>query len=296
MPQQNNYRIIYFSGTGNTEYIAREIQCRLRQKELICQILAADKLLAECGRAPGKKEDTSKLCAQLSDFLENTSVLILAYPTYASDIPKPMKSIIESLPQSSGAKLAVISTCHMAGGDCCILPARKLKARSYDLILAAYVKMPNNLKLPPLNFPGIKNGKDLDKYFQSSARSIDNMVERLLNGEKYIEGKFVTSLITGVLQRSCENLLAKFFYKNMFVSKEECKKCKLCAAACPQGNITFENDLPKFANDCCFCLRCYNFCPVSAIQVTAKTKNTKKYNRYKGFNNWKPEKLYNLGE
>ena len=37
-----------------------------------------------------------------------------------------------------------------------------------------------------------------------------------------------------------------------------------------------------FENRCILCMRCYNFCPNKAIQMTKKTKDTRKYIRYKG--------------
>jgi Fe-S-cluster-containing hydrogenase component 2 len=57
------------------------------------------------------------------------------------------------------------------------------------------------------------------------------------------------------------------------------------------GNISLAKGYPEFGTDCCMCLRCYNFCPGNAIQITEHTRDEKKYNRYKGFDGWKPPRL-----
>lgn len=54
------------------------------------------------------------------------------------------------------------------------------------------------------------------------------------------------------------------------------------------ANISLDRGFPEFGKNCCICLRCYNFCPVNAINVTSQTLDEKKYPRYKGFDGWKP--------
>lgn len=291
MKSQQVYRLLYFSGTGNTEYVVKEIQSRLRAEGQMCEMLAADKLWADCGRAPGKKGDKKLGAQKLTEFLELASVLLLAYPTYASDIPKPLAELISLLPAKAGLDLAVVSTCALAGGDCCLLPAKQLKKRGYRAILAAYVIMPNNIKLPSINYPPFKNGAELKKFYNSSAKAIDRIVAELIEQKKDISGKGIGGRLLGSSQRFVEKFIDKSFHKKLFVLAD-CVKCKLCAESCPMGNISFEHGYPDFGPDCCYCLRCYNFCPVTAIQFTDKTRDKKKYPRYKGFNNWQPARLY----
>lgn len=69
-----------------------------------------------------------------------------------------------------------------------------------------------------------------------------------------------------------------FFRRQMKVAKfhftDSCTACGLCAARCPQANITRTPDgRPLWSNDCTFCLRCYHVCPSHAVaygRVTAK--------------------------
>jgi ferredoxin len=151
--------------------------------------------------------------------------------------------------------------------------------------------MPNNIKIPPFKFFSIKNGKDLDKFYNSSKKKINFLAEKLSSQKKYFEGGGLISLLLGAFQRKGSAFLKNYFTTNFYAS-EDCIKCLNCINSCPQGNIKIENGKIKFGNNCCFCLRCYNFCATNSIQLTEKTKDIKKYPRYKGFNNYKPQKLY----
>ncbi len=282
--------ILYFSGTGNTEYVVCEVERLLIKKGYDCRKLAADRLWSDSGLVPGTKANKDFLSQRLEEFLQGSDMLIMAYPTYASDIPKPLDELISILPEGGGMKLAVISTCAMMGGDCCLLPARKLEKHGYLLVLASYVKMPNNIKLPPINYSPIENGAKLNRFYDSAFQTIGRIVNALIKETRIIEGKGLGSFLLGRVQRLSERFMGKFITKNMFVNNE-CIKCKLCVSTCPMANITFKDDKPHFGSNCCYCLRCYNFCPVSAIQVTKKTEDKKKYPRYKGFDRWKPPRL-----
>jgi ferredoxin len=285
-----NYKILYFSGTGNTEYVVKELQRRLLEKGNDCSILSADKLWAVCGRRPGKKGDADKAQRELSYYLKNTDCLIVSFGVYASLIPKPLFDLIKLLPERE-MNLACVCTCAKTGGDACLLPLRLLKRKNYRGILAAQVKMPNNIKIPPFSFFTIENGQQLHKFYASSDKKINLIINKLENKKIYFEGRGLISLVLGAFQRRGKSFLTQYFSKNISVSKD-CRQCLQCVQICPQGNIIFEEGKIKFQDRCCFCLRCYSFCPAGAIQFTNKTENLLKYPRYKGFNNFRPERIY----
>jgi ferredoxin len=285
-----NYKVLYFSGTGNTEYVVKELQRALLGAGNDCSIMPADKLWSICGRSPHHQGDKERVERELCYYLESTDCLIVAFGVYASLIPRPLFDLIKLLPERQ-MQLASVCTCAKTGGDACRLPLRLLKDKGYEGVLAAQVKMPNNIKIPPLNFFKIENGKTLDKFYESSKKKINFLAGKLSEQRKYFEGGGLISLLLGVFQRNGETFMKRYFSTSFYASRD-CIKCLHCINSCPQGNIILENGKIKFANNCCFCLRCYSFCPANAIQLTEKTEDIKKYPRYKGFNNYKPQKLY----
>jgi len=147
-----NYAFLYFSGTGNTAYVANQLKQKMEAQGATVRLLMADQLWAECGRTPQKEADIQKIKNRLSNFVKDISVLVLLYPTYASEVPIPLKSLLAFFPSTSLIKLAVISTIAEAGGDCCLIPEKILKPLGYKSLMAAYVKMPSNLCVPYLPF------------------------------------------------------------------------------------------------------------------------------------------------
>lgn len=285
------YGIICFSGTGNTEYVARQLQAHLQNSGNECGFLLVDRFWAECGRRPGAAPDRQIASQKLRDYLKNIATLVFCYPVYASALPKPAEELLEIMPRGNPTDLAVVTTMFMAGGDCCLLPAKKLRDKNYRPVLAANIKMPNNIKVPVFNFLKILNGEALKKFYDSSAKSIAMVADSLLSGRKHIEGRGILSLAVGFIQRKGVKVMEKKFIDSLYAD-DTCQKCGLCVKTCPMGNITREDSQPRFGVNCCFCLRCYNFCPVTAIQFTAGTKDKVKFTRYKGFDGWKPPLLY----
>lgn len=284
---RRDFRILYFSGTGNTEWIVKKVQEGLISLNHSVETMSADKLQADCGRAFGVAPDENLLREKIKEFLPVNCTLIIAFPTYASAIPAPIRDLLPLLPDGKGRKLAVMSTVHLAGGDCVHLPERMLRERGYIPVLATYVKMPMNMFIPNFEFFPMKNGEKLNSYYESAGKAVKAIVEELITEKAHFEGRGIADYFLGVTQRAGEKFCAHYLSKHMF-AHAKCIRCALCASTCPMGNINFEKGYPEFGNQCCMCLRCYNFCPVHAIQITDKTLDDKKYPRYEGFDGWKP--------
>jgi hypothetical protein len=112
-----NFRISYFTGTGNTDWVVNKVKEDLEAKDASCMTLAADRLLAHCGMEFGTKPDPELLKAKPEDFLPDDGVLLVGFPTYEGTVPKPFRELFPLLPEGNCSKLACISTILLAGGD-----------------------------------------------------------------------------------------------------------------------------------------------------------------------------------
>ena len=288
--KKRKFGILYFSGTGNTFFVVRKIQTALKGRGHECNILAADQLQVDCGLSYDNEADVALLKEKLYAFLKGTSNLILAFPVYASDIPAPIKQLIKLFPKGKTRDLAVIGTIHKAGGDASLIPGKYLERKGYQQVLAAYVKMPNNLQLPGFEFFRISNGDELKAFYESTQKTVDEIVDKLLEQKSYTDGDGLVNSLIGAAQRMGENFMSGIFTKSMYAD-DKCTKCGLCVSICPTANITFKDGVPVFGNKCCLCTRCYNFCPANAIQISGKTSDDIRFKRYKGFDGWKPPRL-----
>lgn len=284
------YRILYFSGTGNTHWVVSALASQLRDAHCEVHLLSADTVLTELGYDAKKGLDEDRARQRLAEFATPAKTLVVAYPVYESSIPMPLRMLLPLLPDGQGRNLAVVCTYTMAGGDCCHLPAETLGKRGWDPVLATYVKMPNNVKIPAFSFFAIHNGEELNHFYDSANTRVTQIVDELLSDRKHVEGGGLGDLLLGASQRLGEKFLTNYMADHLF-ALASCTRCGLCAATCPVGNIDFSKKYPQFGRNCCDCLRCYSFCPVAAIQVSEGTMNMEKYPRYKGFDGWKPPRL-----
>jgi len=276
-----DFRILYFSGTGNTHWVVEKLKLNLKDRGFRVFNAAVDELRAQ---GPERMAEALKKLAQPE------TTLILAFPAYACDLPAPVREILELLPPVQDCNLAVIATVYRTCGDAHRLPGRALAPKGYLPILEAYVKMPNNLKLPRFEQFEILNGEQLKNYHQTAGVRVNELAAELAEGWRDENGPHLGELLSQPAYRLSDAPLKKLFAARMFADAR-CIKCTLCASACPVANISFAGGYPEFGENCCGCLRCYSFCPVSAIQISEATFDQQTYPRYRGFNGWHPARL-----
>jgi ferredoxin len=170
-------------------------------------------------------------------------------------------------------------------GDGALVAEKRLKKQGYNIKQAVNTVMMNNIKLPYpiMNSLPIYNQKEMEKIREKAEKRMEKLVDLVLKGEKWIEGKGVLGIIGGMMQRSFVAITGwSRWAKNFYVDQEVCINCNQCIEYCPTGNIMVENGEYKWGEKCICCVRCYNLCPTDAIQYKQATMNRQKYPRFKG--------------
>ena len=111
--------IFYFSGTGNTWFIAESLRKGLfiRGIDVDCYSIE-DSELAKTGA--------------IEQLITESSHIIIGYPIYGSVAPRPMIEFIERFPKTyKNTKLSVFSTVALASGDGAIVYRDTLEDRGY---------------------------------------------------------------------------------------------------------------------------------------------------------------------
>jgi NAD-dependent dihydropyrimidine dehydrogenase PreA subunit/flavodoxin len=62
-----------------------------------------------------------------------------------------------------------------------------------------------------------------------------------------------------------------------FVASEDCNGCGICARICPMNNIKIVGDKPTWSDDCAGCFACLHWCPKEAISLGGSDLNIKPY-------------------
>jgi ferredoxin/flavodoxin len=249
--------ILYFSGTGNTAWVVRQMARHLAR--------LGDQVQAfSC-------EEVAPTDARLLD----ADVLGIAFPVHASWAPENLRATLEGLPPADGLPLFALACAGYAGGDAAWYAARPLAAKGYAPFLYANVFMPNNLLYP------IPGPEQVQRMLDKAGRKIERLAALIHGQRRHVEGVHPGGWLIGLLQRPLAGPVERWMSRRLFAD-ETCNRCGRCVEHCPVGNIRLVDDGVRFGDDCLLCMRCYHQCPQQAIQWTGMTRNESTFRRYPG--------------
>lgn len=269
-----NIIIYYFSGTGNTWWVANELKQQLRAKKHQVECYSIEALTYK-------------------DVIEQVNVtdhFVIGFPVYGSTAPRPMLDFIQQFPiASNNQSISIFATQAMASGDSAYHIGLLFKHKGYEIEQTKHFRMMNNFHIPKFRFYRPKNDHSLHKSLKKTKLKVEKFAKEISNGYKHIIGNNILGHLLGGLQRRHIDKVIDSVSQEFIVDTTRCIKCGKCQRICPTQNIEKCHDTYKFGNKCILCLRCYSQCPTSAILIGEGTKNVIKYPRYKG-----PGKNFNI--
>ena len=249
--------IFYFSGTGNTWWVADSIK-----KQLDLNNINADTVSIE--DIDAKKANW---------WIKTADLILFGWPVYGSDLPEPMKKFIDNLRViEKGKHIHTFCTQMGFSGDGAWLYHKNFEKKGLIIDSAQHFIMPSNISIYRGIFGALRNEERIAEIMEKCGKQIDRYISGLLMGKTRIRGRYSYPL--GILMRAPYRLVYKKYQNLNGADKTKCNLCGICANLCPVGNISMEK-YPKFAGKCALCLRCYAFCPESAITYKGKSYNTK---------------------
>jgi NAD-dependent dihydropyrimidine dehydrogenase PreA subunit len=264
----------YFSGTGNTWWVAREFTSLAQNVGHTAEFLSIEN--------PSTLDPT---------FLQTKFALAdaigIAYPIYASTLPKIMWNFLDSLihissHDSTHPKIAyTLTTMAFFSGDGALVPCSRMKQAGLILQGAMNFQMSSNLSVPFFRYNPVSQQK-LEKRKIRNRKKLRKLIGRLEEGRKCMEGRNPFLIFVGWLQRVFATKELNLISKYWSVDLEKCTKCMLCVQDCPTHSIAYESDEFIFHLTCTACMRCYNRCPAAAIQLFNRSTDPKRYLRLLG--------------
>jgi ferredoxin len=277
--------ILFFSGTGNTQFIAEYIKNSLLNSNSIS--------IPDFQISLGALENVD-----LQKLSEN-DIICLGFPIYAGRSPLIVRELIEKLPNLQDKGFFVYNTKGLAQGMGNFEVIRRLKKKGLKTLSSTSIKMPgsdgicmfmkeNSKSLQKLTEKNYEEIPKLNKFI----RKIETAFHLLQQGLKVEELLRSTPknpfgfLITGILW-----LLYGLIEKKMICSyrtDDTCNLCEICIQICPRKNIQIQDGRISFGDNCLLCLRCLNNCPQNSIQIGKITKGKARWHGPK--NNYNPLK------
>jgi ferredoxin/flavodoxin len=242
----------YFSGTGNSLKVAKELALTLPDTELYSMGNA---------NAP-----------HIGKEIESIGFI---FPLYFWGLPAAVQHFVNALRPDELHGKYIYAICTSGSG----------KAFNSMNGLTRILKQKN---APPLNYGGTLKmfSNYVFMYDMRSdvkgitAKSNDAMKPIIADIAARRENEikkpfFLTRIIATIVNRSFHKSVAK--KDEGFYVSDTCTGCGTCQKVCPVGNIKMENNRPKYTHHCESCTACIHYCPVRAIQWKDKTQKRGRY-------------------
>ena len=234
--------VLYFSATGNTEFIAKELAARL-----------GDECVNILDRVKTNNHEP----------LYSEKPFVICAPVYVCEMPRFMSKYLKKQTFNGCKDVYFIFT---SGGYCGIsgvLAKRIVKSKKMVYRGHAEFKMPRNY-IANDSYPMLDK-EETEKRIRDSYAQIEKVKSDIADGRKlkarhiFLFETLVTVPFNPVW--CTYKLTAKDVY-----TTDACVGCGKCEKLCPLNNIKLTDKKPVWNEQCTHCMACIGNCPVDAIE------------------------------
>lgn len=243
--------ILYFSGTGNSEYVAGRIAKQLQQE--------AVNLFQKI-----KNRDFSGV------YSDHPWVIVT--PVYAWRIPRILQEWLEKTALSGSKEIYFVITCGGNIGNAGRSLQKLCHSKQMDYQGSVPIVMPENY-IAMFTTPQKEEAMEIIHHAEDQ---IDQTADWIKSGQMFphlslsIKDHLNSSLVNALFYPTCVHA-KKFFVK------DSCISCGRCAAVCPLNNVGLKNGKPVWGKNCTHCMACICRCPAEAIEYGKHSKGLARY-------------------
>ena len=240
--------ILYYTGTGNSAYVARRIGARTG--DTVVDLL-------------------EKLRAGDHTPLHSDRPWVVAAPTYAWQLPRLVRDWLRQTKLTGNRNIYFVLTCGGSIGGA----GAHLETLCRDLGLTfrgcVPIVMPENY----IAMFKVPDEPESRRIVAAAGPAIDAAADAIISGKPFP----VRS--GGKLRSSLVNILfyALFVKAKKFRVSDACTGCGRCAAVCPLNNVQLKAGRPVWGNACTHCMACICTCPAEAIEYGNQSRGRRRY-------------------
>ena len=243
--------ILYFSGTGNSKYVAQRMAEALNQS-----------LLSMNDRI--RSHDTSPV--------ETDERLVIVTPTYAWRIPRVVSEWLGKTALTGAERIWFVMDCGSEIGNAAGYNRQLAAQKQLQYMGTAQIIMPENY-IAMFNAPQKEQARSI---VEQAEPALQKVLTQLRDGQEFppprdnLYDRFMSGPVNPVFYR--------FFVKaDAFRATDACIGCGKCVELCPLNNIRLENGKPVWGKNCTHCMACICYCPKEAIEYGKKSKGKPRY-------------------
>lgn len=247
--------ILYFTGTGNSRYVANVIKS-----------ITADEIVSM----------NELIKFENKNMLKSDKPFVFVCPTYALSMPDLVRKFIETIEFDGCKKAYFVFTCEGNAGDVAEYQVQQIcLKKGFEYMGFDSVSMPGN-HITQFNVPDEQTAKII---VNNSKPKMYKIGEKIKNNQYLNKNKLSPAV---AMKSNMVNSLSKTYYNNMdnpsgFHVTEKCISCGKCAKLCPLNNIELINGNPKWQSNCTHCMACICACPKESIEFKNKTQGKSRY-------------------
>lgn len=232
--------ILYFSGTGNSEYAAKRIAAAINDEAL--------NLFEKI-----KNHDNA--------VLHSERPWVIVAPTYAWRIPRILQSWLEKTELTGSRTVYFVMTCGGNIGNAGKYTAALCAQKGLEHRGCFGVVMPENYVAM---FP-VPDEETARIIIRRANKKIDWAAELISSGEAFPQPPLTMKdkISSGVVNQV---FYPMFVHARQFRVTDACISCGKCAKLCPTSNIRLEHGKPVWGGECTHCMACICHCPTAAIE------------------------------
>lgn len=242
--------IYYYSTTGNSLYVARELQKSLPDVELRSLVTAG-------------QEEAPVVDADCVGFV---------FPMHYFGLPLQVEEFLQKLTLANSPYVFAVATCGVPYWGRPFIDMEKiLAAKNCQVQAKWYVRLVSNY----IPYRDIAADWRIAIRAWLAEKKIRKIAKAIAGREHHDTWQ--------LLKKFCQSYHDKWqarqqsIDENFQCDKEKCTACGLCEKICPRDNIKRPNGQPVWQHKCVECLGCLHICPVKAIDYGDITKGRKRY-------------------
>lgn len=243
--------ILYYSGTGNSRYIARRIAA-----------ITGDELL----------NITEHLRSGDHSPIDCGGRAVFVTPTYAWRVPRLVMDWIEKTAFTSADKAWFVMSCGSETGNAAKYNKELCDRKGFGYMGTAQIVMPENY-IAMFSAPDEEEAR---RIILKAEPFIDRAAGHIGGGEGFPEprcnlyDRLVSSVVNKPFYSLCVNSKA-------FKADERCISCGRCVSLCPTNSITLKDGKPVWGDGCTHCMACICHCPAEAIEYGRRSLGKPRY-------------------